>query len=70
MNFEPWLQVGLSICTITYAFGQFVESDVVLRCPENWIRRENSCYRFIKSPTRRRTDAQLNCKVNIITVFT
>lgn len=41
--------------------------EIEFKCPENWIRYENSCYRYIKSPMRPRADAQRNCIVSIFT---
>lgn len=34
------------------------------RCPEHWVQFQQSCYRFIKSPLRRREDARKNCAVS------
>lgn len=31
------------------------------RCPQHWIRFQDSCYRFIKSPIREREEARKNC---------
>lgn len=31
-------------------------------CPQHWIRYQESCYRFIKSPLRPREDARKNCQ--------
>ena len=32
------------------------------QCPHHWIRFQDSCYRFIKSPIRIRDDARRNCQ--------
>lgn len=33
------------------------------KCPQNWVKFEKSCYRFIKSPIKAREDARRNCQV-------
>ncbi|XP_017890877.1 contactin [Ceratina calcarata] len=32
------------------------------QCPQHWIRFQESCYRFIKSPIRERSEARKNCE--------
>ncbi|XP_014603516.1 PREDICTED: contactin [Polistes canadensis] len=32
------------------------------KCPQNWVRFQESCYRFIKSPIKAREDARRNCQ--------
>ena len=66
MNLRPFLRLGLGICALTAIAAQFIDSDISYKCPENWYRHENSCYRFIKSPVRPRADAQRNCQVTFI----
>lgn len=33
------------------------------RCPQYWVKFQDSCYRFIKSPQKSRNDARRNCQV-------
>jgi len=45
------------------AFAQNVlYGQPVYECPQNWVRFQESCYRFIKSPLRPREDARRNCQ--------
>lgn len=41
--------------------SQPVDPNLPLKCPENWVRHESSCYRFVKSPMRPRAEASKNC---------
>ncbi|XP_015109291.1 contactin [Diachasma alloeum] len=41
----------------TYYYGE-----VEHKCPKHWVRFQESCYRFIKSPLRSREDAKRNCQ--------
>lgn len=34
-----------------------------LQCPQYWVKFQNSCYRFIKSPRKSRNEANRNCQV-------
>lgn len=34
------------------------------QCPQHWLRHQDSCYRFIKSPIRVREDARRNCQAH------
>lgn len=64
-NISTLLLFLLVISQFGNSFLQYIDSDIPLKCPENWIRHESSCYRFIKSPIRPRADAQRNCQVNM-----
>lgn len=51
------LVLSLPICAQNILYG-----DQVYECPQHWIKRQELCYRFIKSPLRAREDARRNCK--------
>lgn len=36
--------------------------DVQYNCPKHWIKFQESCYRFVKSPLKRREDARRTCQ--------
>lgn len=36
--------------------------EVQYQCPQHWIKFQESCYRFIKSPIREREEARKNCQ--------
>lgn len=36
--------------------------ELVYQCPQHWVKFQESCYRFIKSPLRAREDARRNCQ--------
>lgn len=45
------------------AFAQNVlHGESIYECPQHWIRFQDSCYRFIKSPLRLRENARKNCQ--------
>lgn len=48
------------LTTITAQVSYF--DDLEYQCPQHWMRFQDSCYRFIKSPIRVRDDARKNCQ--------
>ncbi|XP_066907076.1 contactin [Halyomorpha halys] len=38
------------------------QDDQDLQCPQYWVKFQNSCYRFIKSPRKSRNEANRNCQ--------
>ncbi|KYN31788.1 Contactin [Trachymyrmex septentrionalis] len=44
------------------AFTQNILYGEEYKCPQHWIRFQESCYRFVKSPLRPREDARRNCQ--------
>lgn len=50
-----------SVDTTRFELGEGVEADEV-KCPRNWIRFRESCYKFTRSPIKRWDDARMNCQ--------
>ncbi|XP_033366000.1 contactin isoform X1 [Bombus vosnesenskii] len=46
----------------SYTFAQNVLYGEQYQCPQHWIKFQESCYRFIKSPIRDRQEAKKNCE--------
>lgn len=42
---------------------QNINHDQEYKCPQYWLKFQESCYRFIKSPQKAYTDARRNCQV-------
>ncbi|XP_066587501.1 contactin [Prorops nasuta] len=38
--------------------------EITYKCPQHWIKFQDSCYRLIKSPIRAREDAKKNCQAS------
>ncbi|XP_015510203.1 contactin [Neodiprion lecontei] len=58
-----WLQVALvTTWVILVAAQDLGDGELIYRCPQYWIRHQESCYRFIKSPLRARAEARKNCQ--------
>ncbi|XP_015594638.1 contactin [Cephus cinctus] len=51
----------LALISISYAQNVYY-GEMKYQCPQYWIRFQESCYRFIKSPIRERDDARRNCQ--------
>lgn len=52
-----------SLVLLLPTFAQNVlYGESIYECPQHWIRFQESCYRFIKSPLRLRDDARRNCQ--------
>ncbi|XP_012252358.2 contactin [Athalia rosae] len=58
-----WLAVivlaTLSLRSLAQDLG---DGELIYRCPQYWLKFQDSCYRFIKSPLRSRQDARKNCQ--------
>ncbi|KAH0956722.1 hypothetical protein HN011_007833 [Eciton burchellii] len=54
------------VFSLILSFSAFAQNVLygqpVYECPQNWVRFQESCYRFIKSPLRPREDARRNCQ--------
>ena len=50
-----------NVDTTVFELGEGVNPDEV-QCPRNWVRYENSCYKFTRSPIKRWDDARLICQ--------
>ena len=50
-----------NVDTTRFELGQGVNADE-LRCPRNWERFKNSCYKFTRSPIKRWDEATLICQ--------
>ena len=50
-----------NVDTTRFELGQGVASEE-LKCPRNWIRFRNNCYKFTRSPIKRWDDARLICQ--------
>ena len=38
-------------------------------CPKNWVQYEDACYRFVRSPIKRRDAAREACQVSFMDVL-
>ena len=59
-DLKPNLIISLLISDfiiLLYSFSIFLQ-----RCPRNWVRYRESCYKFTRSPIKRWDDARLQCQ--------
>ncbi|XP_034935862.1 contactin [Chelonus insularis] len=67
-NFLTFVATCLFLITSIVAQDQNTNSfntnfmDYDYRCPKYWIKYQQSCYRFVKSPIKRKDDAKLLCE--------
>lgn len=54
--------VHIFICSSSILAQNVHYGEVFYQCPQHWIKFQDSCYRFIKSPIRERQDAKRNCE--------
>lgn len=54
--------VVFSLILLFPALAQNYQEENLYECPQYWIKFQQSCYRFIKSPLRLRDDAQRTCQ--------
>lgn len=58
-----WARVTLVAALAVLSHSQDLgDGELIYRCPQHWIKFQESCYRFIKSPLRARQDARKNCQ--------
>lgn len=58
-----WSRVALFAALTTVISSQDLsDGERIYRCPQYWLRFQDSCYRFIKSPQRARQEARKNCQ--------
>lgn len=54
------------ICIHILSYNTFAQNilyeELYQHCPQHWIKFQESCYRFIKSPIKERQDAKRNCE--------
>uniref|UniRef100_A0A6P7GNS4 GATA zinc finger domain-containing protein 14-like n=1 Tax=Diabrotica virgifera virgifera TaxID=50390 RepID=A0A6P7GNS4_DIAVI len=48
-----------------YGYGSTDE----LRCPQYWIRYQNTCYKFVRSPLRAYNEARKICQVSVYLLY-
>lgn len=54
--------VVILLTTLSSISAQNYYEEQEYQCPQHWVRFQESCYRFIKSPIRVRDDARRNCQ--------
>ena len=54
---------GLVVVQLGLALAQIARYDPT--CPKNWVQYEDACYRFVRSPIKRREAAREACQVSV-----
>ncbi|KAF0763570.1 contactin [Aphis craccivora] len=55
-------------CSTPSTWSQINNLDTEWHCPQHWIQYSTSCYKFVKSPYRPRSEARRNCLVCVLSV--
>ncbi|XP_057342220.1 contactin [Microplitis mediator] len=63
MEYHGFLSATCLFISIAVITGQNIYSDdSIYQCPKHWLKHQDSCYRFIKSPLKKREEAKRTCE--------